>query len=244
MKEGNPQHTQDASSSVNTSDGEKKGSLYSTSLVNKVVEVRSTETEMVDVSGASAKRIVARVWPQEYRSYEYRDIGDPVEVDVTDELLALDASEIQCMEDDTDSTNDLICGADHEFHGPHRVAVVDVICEYFGVSHLVEVTQSMVDAARQQNQTQLKVIKLSAFNIVVTIAAGRAGRIESSLHDENESKEATAALNALESMILAHAVAGINVNAPAYLVGIETAVESIWNHYGEDDDDPNRETSA
>ena len=38
------------------------------------------------------------------------------------------------------------------------------------------------------------------------------------------------AMETLESMILAHAVAGINVESPAYIEGINTAVEACANH--------------
>jgi hypothetical protein len=41
-----------------------------------------------------------------------------------------------------------------------------------------------------------------------------------------------AAIDGLESVILAHACAGINVASPAYVEGIETAVDAIANHYG------------
>lgn len=32
------------------------------------------------------------------------------------------------------------------------------------------------------------------------------------------------------SMILAHAIAGIDIESPAYIEGIETAVEAVGNH--------------
>jgi hypothetical protein len=38
-----------------------------------------------------------------------------------------------------------------------------------------------------------------------------------------------AAVDALESMVLAHAVAGIDVESPAYLEGIETTVLALTN---------------
>ncbi len=41
-----------------------------------------------------------------------------------------------------------------------------------------------------------------------------------------------AAIDGLESLILAHACAGIDVTSPAYIEGIETAVEAIVNYYG------------
>jgi hypothetical protein len=39
------------------------------------------------------------------------------------------------------------------------------------------------------------------------------------------------ALDGLESLILAHACAGIDVTTPAYLEGIETAVDAIANQF-------------
>ena len=44
--------------------------------------------------------------------------------------------------------------------------------------------------------------------------------------------EYVAAINALESLVLAHACAGIDVMAPAYIEGIETAVEAVANPHG------------
>ncbi len=41
------------------------------------------------------------------------------------------------------------------------------------------------------------------------------------------------AIAGLESIILAHACAGIDVASPAYVEGIETAVEAINQHYGQ-----------
>lgn len=38
------------------------------------------------------------------------------------------------------------------------------------------------------------------------------------------------ALDALESLILAHACAGIDVGSPAYLEGIETAMDALSNN--------------
>ena len=41
----------------------------------------------------------------------------------------------------------------------------------------------------------------------------------------------SAAIDGLESLILAHACAGIDVAAPGYIEGIETAVDAIANHF-------------
>jgi hypothetical protein len=40
-----------------------------------------------------------------------------------------------------------------------------------------------------------------------------------------------AALDGLEALILAHACAGVDVTAPVYLEGIETAVDAIVNRF-------------
>ena len=58
------------------------------------------------------------------------------------------------------------------------------------------------------------------------------GSIQSDLH-EIEATGTTrfnAAMDGIESLILAHACAGIDVTTPAYLEGIETAVQSCANN--------------
>ena len=44
-------------------------------------------------------------------------------------------------------------------------------------------------------------------------------------------RQYNAAVNGLEALILAHACAGLDVVSPAYLEGIETAVEAIVNRF-------------
>ncbi|NLF73208.1 MAG: hypothetical protein GX575_29580 [Candidatus Anammoximicrobium sp.] len=39
-----------------------------------------------------------------------------------------------------------------------------------------------------------------------------------------------AAIDGLEALILAHACAGVDITSPAYIEGIETAVDAIGNH--------------
>jgi len=43
--------------------------------------------------------------------------------------------------------------------------------------------------------------------------------------------EYNAAIDGLESLILAHACAGIDITSPAYLEGIETAEAAIGNNF-------------
>jgi hypothetical protein len=43
-------------------------------------------------------------------------------------------------------------------------------------------------------------------------------------------RQYNAAIDGLEALILAHACAGVDVESPAYVEGIETAVNAIANH--------------
>ena len=79
----------------------------------------------------------------------------------------------------------------------------------------------------------MKTIKLPCFGIEINVD-GEGGSINSDLHEENEDNY-NIAMDALESLILAHAVAGIDVASPAYLEGIETAVQACANGVPEDD---------
>ena len=84
-------------------------------------------------------------------------------------------------------------------------------------------------------------IQLPCFGIVVTLsekdpenpARYVGGTIKSDLHIiECDSEEYNAAIDGLESLILAHACAGIDISTPAYIEGIETAEAAIGNHFG------------
>jgi len=85
-----------------------------------------------------------------------------------------------------------------------------------------------------------KVIKLPCYGIVITLSEESedrmGGEITSDLlldEEENvcgfEDNGPYDMINAIESLILAHACAGIDVTTPAYIEGIETAVEKINN---------------
>ena len=72
----------------------------------------------------------------------------------------------------------------------------------------------------------MKTLRLPCYSIVIELFGGRddtAGTIKSELTDEG------VAMDAIESLILAHACAGVDVKAPKYIEGIETAVEACWN---------------
>jgi len=81
----------------------------------------------------------------------------------------------------------------------------------------------------------VKIFDIGCFGIVVRVSEG-GGSIRSDLHDLDTLKEEDRAklqwedsVNAIESLILAHACAGIDIATPAYLEGIETAVETCSN---------------
>jgi hypothetical protein len=59
------------------------------------------------------------------------------------------------------------------------------------------------------------------------------GIIKSDVTSANDSEhpELSAAMDAVESMILAHACAGVDIETPAYIEGIETAINACSNRY-------------
>ena len=66
------------------------------------------------------------------------------------------------------------------------------------------------------------------------------GNISSTLHEEDDTSSPDEALkvdlfnagiDALESIILAHAMAGVDVESLAYIQGIETAAQSLGNEH-------------
>jgi hypothetical protein len=78
----------------------------------------------------------------------------------------------------------------------------------------------------------MKTFKLPVYGIIVKIRKLGLGTISSDMKedcDENEDVELIAAIDAIESIILAHACAGIDISSPQYVKGIETSVETIFN---------------
>lgn len=75
----------------------------------------------------------------------------------------------------------------------------------------------------------MRVIKTGCFGIVVELSGG-GGSIESKLKEDGSGANVEAwntAMDAIESIVLAHACAGIDIEDPRYLQGIETAVLAI-----------------
>lgn len=74
---------------------------------------------------------------------------------------------------------------------------------------------------------KIRIIELPVFGIKIKITPGGHGTITSDL--SNTGKVADA-LDGIESLVLAHAVAGVDVTAPAYVGGVETAVHAALNN--------------
>lgn len=89
----------------------------------------------------------------------------------------------------------------------------------------------------------MKIIETDCFGIVVTLTGDKlqGGTITSDLHELGDEPDMDtdpdahlygAAMDAIESMVLAHAVAGIDITDPKYLDGIETAVQALAVKFG------------
>jgi len=77
----------------------------------------------------------------------------------------------------------------------------------------------------------MRTIHLPCYNITIELA-DLGGSITSDLKEDKRPTRLNAALDAIESLILAHAIAGIDVESPAYLEGIESAVDAVSNNLG------------
>jgi hypothetical protein len=89
-------------------------------------------------------------------------------------------------------------------------------------------------------ELRMQTIRLPCFGITIrldqenTAKTPGAGTITSDLKIPGNTavnRQYNAAVDGLESLILAHACAGVDVESPAYVEGIETAVEAIANHF-------------
>lgn len=79
----------------------------------------------------------------------------------------------------------------------------------------------------------MKIINLPVFGIVVNTNHHGGSISSTGLQDEDAGPEYKAAIDGLLSLILAHACAGIDVETPAYLEGVEVALDSVANKYGD-----------
>jgi hypothetical protein len=86
----------------------------------------------------------------------------------------------------------------------------------------------------------VRTIRLPCFGITVRLVregiakTPGAGTITSDLRGPGKTaaqRQYNAAIDGLEALVLAHACGGVDIETPAYLEGVETAVEAITNHY-------------
>lgn len=71
------------------------------------------------------------------------------------------------------------------------------------------------------------------YRLELTLAGG-GGRITSDLHNGPKDTECNGslqhyetAIDAIESLVLAHALAGVNIEGASYMNGLQTAIEAI-----------------
>jgi len=67
-------------------------------------------------------------------------------------------------------------------------------------------------------------IALPVYDIIITLDDG-GGTITHGLYEEHDTLY-NSAIDGITSMILAHAIAGVDVESPEYIEGIETAVNA------------------
>lgn len=87
----------------------------------------------------------------------------------------------------------------------------------------------------------MKTVRLPCYGIVVKLGSRdrtsfrvryKGGNLTSNLKEHGDGPDVELFNNAIEmlhSLVLAHACAGIDVKSPAYVEGVETAVESLLN---------------
>ena len=80
-------------------------------------------------------------------------------------------------------------------------------------------------------------IETGVHGIAIELDGQGGGMITSDLHDQRDGPGLSGAWDAVESLVLAHACAGIDIRDPAYLEGIETSVEAILHHLETDKDE-------
>ena len=76
----------------------------------------------------------------------------------------------------------------------------------------------------------LRKIELPCYGIKVTLGGTGAGSIISDMHEQGGGDDWGSGVDGIEALILAHACAGIDITAPAYVQGIQTAVEACGNN--------------
>ncbi len=67
----------------------------------------------------------------------------------------------------------------------------------------------------------------------IVVTPGEVWEIRSNLICKDDTEAFRAAMHTIESLVLAHAAAGIDIANPAYLEGVETVVDACANNLGD-----------
>jgi hypothetical protein len=113
--------------------------------------------------------------------------------------------------------------------------------EVYQPSQMVQPSPRATDVGAGEGRQTGPRIELPCYGIVLELGpenpdrrgAFQGGKIVSGLAREDGLPEFNAAMETIESLVLAHAVAGIDVASTAYAEGIETAMEACRNHLDE-----------
>ncbi len=178
-----------------------------------------------------------------------KTIRIPVEI-----TFSTDPAELDDRQGETPATKESLLaylkdaiqlGVDTEDQGQPEGAVFVAAGVDWDAAEPVDETANCDDAIRRTTEagdegTAAIKIQLPCYGITIhldhapTAGDPGCGKLTSNL----KAADATAtsfnnAIDGLEALILAHACAGIDVVSPAYIEGIETAVEAIGQHYGQ-----------
>ena len=179
-----------------------------------------TETTKADMN--QPKRIFAYFYPQTLVDDYAVDIdGRRKAVDVTSNVLALSLDELYELKDDENTTDVLVL---HCHLGPSRVEVVDSILSFFDVDTLEDVTADMLVEAHER-LCKLTAIELSGSGWWVRIEGGR---VSSNL--KSGEAEHDAAVDGIESLVLAQHMAGLPVTSRSYVDALQIAIEACANN--------------
>jgi len=128
----------------------------------------------------------------------------------------------------------------HDWSGADVCEALACVLSYLGMvpdEKIEENERLTLPQPTASDRTVARKIKLPCYGITVTLARENAveepgaGSIVSDLReaDTAANRQYNSAIDGLEALILAHACAGVDVESPAYLEGIETAVDAIGN---------------
>jgi len=128
----------------------------------------------------------------------------------------------------------------HEWSGADVCEALACVLSYLGMvpdERIEEDEGQALTLSADSARTGARKIQLPCYGITVTLARENeveepgSGTIVSDLRDPKTAanRQYNAAIDGLEALILAHACAGVDVESPAYVEGIETAVDAIAN---------------